>query len=133
MLTGYKLKLLYQIGKLVTKKKTIEELKLIPATDNTLTLFRMATPKKTLKPKQRYTGSVEALKPKNKSEKNMAANGIRNAAFLSGKKAPPNKAIAATGVKLGKCGKKRENAATSMAVDVKINLGLKKFDFIFFN
>ena len=60
----------------------------------------------------------------------MAAKGTKNADFLSGNKEPPNRAIAASGVKFGKWGNKRESAAIKIAIEININLGLKKFDFI---
>lgn len=53
----------------------------------------------------------------------MAPKGIKKADFLSGIKAPPNNAIAATGVKLGRCGKSLDNAAIAIAMETNINLG----------
>ena len=62
----------------------------------------------------------------------MDANGMMKADFLSGKKAPPKSAMAATGVKFGKCGNNRESAAIKIATETKMNFGELKFDFMFF-
>lgn len=56
---GYKLMSAYQIGKLVTRKKIVEEMSDNPITLNAFGLFFMSVPNATLNAKQAYTGRME--------------------------------------------------------------------------
>ena len=70
--------------------------------------------------KAAYTNNVIPENPRNKSDKNMASNGKIKVYFLFPKYTPEKRAIAVIGVTFGKCGNKRNNAATIIK-DKRIN------------
>ena len=67
---------------------------------------------------------------KNDTLINSASKGMIIASRLFVRYAPPNKAIAATGVKFGMCGNSLLIATTNIAVRIKIKRGVKTFVFI---
>lgn len=123
--------MLSQAEKLVIRKNNTDADNDPRTTEPKLTFLLMANPISTVAVKAIYTASISAWNPRTRSLRNIAASGIMKASAFFPIYAPPNKAIAAIGVKLGQCGINLINAPATIIEARTANLEFIVVLFIF--